>query len=60
MRGNETTGVKSGAHRLTVFAMGESIKNEIRFGGDKHNGLNASKGILENITNQMQRETMKN
>jgi len=43
-----------------VFAVGESIKNEIRLGGDKHSGLNASEGILENITNQTRRETMKN
>lgn len=50
--GNETTGVKSGAvHRLTVFAAGESIKNEIRLSGDKRGGLNASEGVLENITN---------
>lgn len=47
-------------HRLTVFAAGESIKNEIRLGEDKHSGLNASKGVLENITNQTRREAMKN
>lgn len=43
-------------HRLTVFAAGESIKNEIRLGADKHSGLNASEGVLENITNKTQRE----
>lgn len=43
-------------HRLTVFAAGESIKNEIRLGEDKHSELNASKGVLENITKREEKQ----
>lgn len=46
-------------HRLTVFAAGESIKNEIRLGGDKHSGLNASEGVLGNITKNAKRSDEK-
>lgn len=52
--GNETTGVKSGAP-FNDICRGESVKNEIRLGGDKHSGLNASKGVLGDIINQTRR-----
>lgn len=48
--GNETTGVKSGAPFNGVCRGGKYKKMKLGSVGDKHSGLNASEGVLGNIT----------